>query len=151
MKRIIESVLLFVFVSAVSSALAQVKYDARTWNAVQTYDLVSLSKNFEAHTRELVAVKCSFRGKDIHHMKPNWYESSIWQPIPGESGKFAHVSVMVAKKDLDAFKSIPMNASGTEITLYGRVEYDVASKFRFLRLVGRNAPTDSAGNATVTW
>ena len=151
MKRIIESLLLFVSVSAVSSALAQVKYDARTWKTVQTYDLMSLSKNFEAHTRELVAVKCSFRGKDIHHMKPNWYESSIWQPIPGESGKFAHVSVMVAKKDLDAFKSIPMNAGGTEITLYGRVEYDVAYKFRFLRLVGRNATTDAAGNATVTW
>ena len=151
MKRIIESVLLFAFVSVVSSALAQVKYDARTWKAVQTYDLMSLSKSFEAHTRELVAVNCSFRGKDIHHMKPNWYESSIWQPIPGESGKFAHVSVMVAKKDLNAFKSIPMNASGTEITLYGRVEYDVASKFRFLRLVGRNATSDSAGNATVTW
>ena len=151
MKRIIESVLFLIVVSAASSALAQVKYDARTWKAVQTYDLMSLSKNFEAHTRELVAVKCSFRGKDIHHMKPNWYESSIWQPIPGESGKFAHVSVMVAKKDLAAFKSIPENASGTEITLYGRVEYDVASKFRFLRLVGRNATTDSAGNATVTW
>lgn len=151
MKRIIRSALFLILVSAVSSVLAQVKYDARTWKAVQTYDLMSLSKDFEAHTRELVAVKCSFRGKDIHHMKPNWYESSIWQPIPGESGKFAHVSVMVAKKDLDAFKSIPMNASGTEITLYGRVEYDVASKFRFLRLVGRNATTDSAGNATVTW
>lgn len=151
MKRIIESVLFLIVVSAASSALAQVKYDARTWKAVQTYDLMSLSKNFEAHTRELVAVKCSFRGKDIHHMKPNWYESSIWQPIPGESGKFAHVSVMVAKKDLAAFKSIPENASGTEITLYGRVEYDVASKFRFLRLVGRNTTTDSAGNATVTW
>jgi hypothetical protein len=150
MKRIIESVLFFVFVS-VGSAFAQVKYDARTWKAVQTYDLMTLSKNFEAHTRELLGVKCSFRGKDIHHMKPNWYESSVWQPIPGESGKFAHVSVMVAKKDLSAFKSIPENASGAEFTLYGRVEYDVASKFRFLRLVGRNATTDSAGNATVTW
>jgi len=84
-------------------------------------------------------------------MKPNWYESSIWQPIPGESGKLAHVSVMVAKKDLGAFKSIPENASGAEITLYGGVEYDVASKFRFLRLVGRNVTTDSAGNDTVTW
>ena len=151
MKRTIESALLFVFVSLVGSTLAQVKYDARTWKAVQTYDLMTLSKNFEAYTRELVGVKCSFRGKDIHHMKPNWYESSIWQPIPGESGKFAHVSVMVAKKDLAAFKSIPEHASGAEITLYGRVEYDVAYKFRFLRLVGRNAATDAAGNATVTW
>jgi hypothetical protein len=83
-------------------------------------------------------------------MKPNWYESSIWQPIPGQSGKFAHVSVMVAKKDLSAFKSIPENTSSSEITLYGRVECDVDSKFRFLRLVGRNATTDGARNATVT-
>src|SRR5947207_10275245 len=34
---------------------------------------------------------------------------------------------------------------------YGRVEYDGPSKFRFLRLVGRNATIDSAGNASVTW
>ena len=128
-----------------------VRYPAKVWSAVQTYDLVALSKNLDAHIRELVGVKCNFRGKDIHHMKPNWYESSIWQPIPGESGKFAHVSVMVAKPDLDAFKSIPTNSNGTEITLYGRVEYDMPANFRFLRLVGRNASTDAAGNATVIW
>ena len=130
---------------------AAVRYDAKVWRAVQTYDLAALSKNLDAHVRELVAVKCNFRGKDIHHMKPNWYESSIWQPISEERGKFAHVSVMVSKPDLAAFKSIPTDSSGTEITLYGRVEYDAQSKFRFLRLVGRNVATDSAGNATVTW
>ena len=61
------------------------------------------------------------------------------------------MSVMVAKPDLAAFKSIPTDSSGAEITLYGRVEYDGPSKFRFLRLVGRNATTDSVGNASVTW
>jgi hypothetical protein len=130
---------------------AAVRYDAKTWRKVQTYDVVTLSKNLDAHMRELVAVKCNFRGKDIHHMKPNWYESSIWQNIPGERGEFAHVSVMVAKPDLAAFKSIPTDSSGAEITLYGRVEYDGPSKFRLLRLVGRNATTNSAGNASVTW
>ena len=130
---------------------AAVRYDAKVWRAVQIYDLVTLSKNLDAHLRELVAMKCNFRGKDLHHMKPNWYESSIWQNIPGEHGKFAHVSVMVAKPDLTAFKSIPADSSGTEITLYGRVERDAHAKFVFLRLVGRNAATDSAGNATVTW
>ena len=128
-----------------------VRYDAKVWRAVQAYDLVTLSKNLDAHMRELVAVKCNFRGKDLHHMKPNWYQSSIWQNIPGERGKFAHVSVMVAKPDLTAFKSIPTDSSGTEITLYGRLEGDTKSNFTFLRLVGRNAATDSAGNATVTW
>src|SRR5436853_4108263 len=128
---------------------AAVRYDAKVWRSVQTYDLVSLSKNLDAHMRELVTLKCNFRGKDIHHMKPNWSESSIWQNIPGERGKFAHVSVMVAKSDLTAFKSIPTDSSGKELTLYGRVERDAHANFVFLRLVGRNAATDSAGNATV--
>ena len=136
---------------AIVFAAQPARYDAKVWRAVRTYDLATLSKELDAHARELVGVKCSMRGKDIHHMKPNWYESSIWQPIPGQSGKFAHVSVMVAKPDLSAFKSIPTDTSGAEITLYGRVEYDTRSNFRFLRLVGRNVTTDAAGNATVTW
>ena len=130
---------------------AAVRYDAKVWRAVQTYDLATLSKNLDAHMRELVAVKCNFRGKDLHHMKPNWYASSISQSIAGERGKFAHVSVMVAKPDLNAFKSIPTDSSGAEITLYGRVERDPQARFTFLRLVGRNVTTDSSGNATVTW
>src|SRR2546423_12826429 len=151
MKRI-SLLLLAISLSALSAVFAApVRYEAKVWRAVQTYDLATLSKNVDAHMRELVAVKCNFRGKDIRHMKPNWYESSIWQNLPGESGKFAHVSVMVAKPDLGAFKSIPTDSSGTEITLYARVEHDVQSNFTFLRLVGRNASTDAAGNATVTW
>src|SRR4051794_2493554 len=115
------------FASSISITFGgPVRYEAKVWRAVQTYDLVTLSKNLDGHMRELVAVKCNFRGKDIHHMKPNWYESSIWQSVPGQSGKFEHISVMVAKPDLNSFKSIPTDSSGTEITLYGRVEYDVA-------------------------
>ncbi len=128
-----------------------IRYDAKVWRSVQVYDLATLSKNLETHTRELLGVKCSLRGKDIRHMEPNWYQGSIWQPIPGQSGKFVNVPVMVAKPDLEAFKSIPTDTSGTEITLYGRVEYQIRSNYRFLRLVGRNVSTDAAGNATVTW
>jgi hypothetical protein len=128
-----------------------VAYKAELWRNVQIYDVATLSKDLAAHTRQLVGVKCSLRGKDIHHMKPNWYESSVWQPIPGQSGKFSHLSVMIAKKDLDAFKSIPTDTSGAEITLYGIVEYDIKPNFRYLRLIGRNVSTDAAGNATVTW
>jgi len=128
-----------------------VRYDAKAWRAVQTYDLATLSKNLDAHVRELVAVKFNFRGKDIHHMKPDWYESSIWAPIPDQPGRFAHVSVMVAKRDLAAFKSIATDSSGVEATFYGRVEHDVQPNFTFLRLVGRNANIDAAGNATVAW
>jgi hypothetical protein len=152
MKRILP--LLFagtIATATFASAPKPVRYDARVWQAVQTYDLATLSKDLEAHTHELVGVKFNFRGKDIRHMKPNWYQSSIWQGTPGENGKFAHVPVMVAKADLDAFKSIPTNSGGGEVTVYGRVEYELATKYRFLRLVGRNATKDAAGNATVTW
>ena len=151
MKRTLLLLAVLLTTNTVITFGAPVRYEARVWRAVQTYDLTTLSKDLDAHMRELVAVKCNFRGKDIHHTKSNWYESSIWQPIAGQSGKFAHVSVMVAKPDLNAFKSIPTDSSGTGITIYGRVEYDVAAKFKFLRLVGRTAATDSAGNATVTW
>ena len=143
--------LIVILLSTASLIGAGVRYDAKTWGTVQTYDLATLSQNLEAHTHQLLGVKCNFRGKDIHHLKPNWYESSIWQPVAGEAGKFAHVSVMVSKPDLPAFKSLPTDSSGAETTLYGGVEYDIQSNFRFLRLVGRNASLDSAGNATVTW
>jgi len=150
MKRILF-LIAAVFVTVQLITAAGVRYDAKVWRAVQTYDLVTLSKNLEAHTRELLGVKLSFRGKEIRHPKPNWYQSSIWQPVPDKNGKFANIPVMVTKADLDAFKSIPTNSGGGETTLYGRVEYDVARNYRFLRLVGRNATTDAAGNATVTW
>lgn len=128
-----------------------VRYEAKVWRAVQTYDLVAVAKDLDGHMRELIGVKCNSRGKEIHHMKSNWYQGSISQPVPGQSGKFETIPVMVAKPDLKAFKSLPTDSSGAEIVIYGRVEYDVGSKFRFLRLVGRTATLDSAGNATVTW
>jgi hypothetical protein len=84
-----------------------VTYKADTWRSVQVIDVVTLSKSTDAHTRQLVGVKCNFRGKDIRHMKPNWYQSSLWQPTPDQSGKFAYVPVMVAKADVEAFKSRP--------------------------------------------
>ena len=139
------------FVSVQLIAAAGVRYRTKVWSAVQTYDVAVLSKNLEEHVRELAGMKCSFRGKDIRHPRPNWYQGSVWQPIAGQSGKFANVAVMVAKHDLAAFKSLPTDSSGAEIVLYGRIEYDVAARYYFVRLVGRNALVDDAGNATVTW
>jgi hypothetical protein len=149
MKRSLLPVIAVLIITNLSAK--PVRYDAKVWRAVQTYDLAALSKDLDARMRQLVGVKCNFRGKDVRHLKPNWYESSIWQNIPGENGNVAHVAVIVAKPDLDAFKSIPTDSSGMEITLYGRVERDVQSHFTFLRLIGRNATTDPAGNATVSW
>jgi hypothetical protein len=135
------------------NAFAGVRYDANTWRGVQTYDARTLSKDLASHTRQLVAVKFNFRGKDIRHLKPNWYQGSIWQTDPDKKGKFADVRVMVAKVDLPAFKSLPAQAapSAPELVLYGRVERDAEANFLFIRLVGRNATVDASGNATVSW
>ena len=148
---------LIVFVALLIGVLnafaAGVRYDAKTWSAVQTYDVTTLSKSLASHMRELVGVRFYFRGKDIHHMKPNWYESSVWQTSPEKKGKVADVRVMVSKADLSAFKSIPTEAASPapELVLYGRVERDAEANFLFIRLVGRNATVDSSGNATVGW
>jgi hypothetical protein len=139
MKRI-----LLPFVSALIASnifAAPIPYDdaKKARGGVPIYDVVTLSRDLDRHMGELIAVQCNFRGKDIHHLKPNWYEGSIWKPDPEKRGKFASVRVIIAKKDLDAFKSIPTAASGDAIILYGRVEHDVEAHFSFLRLVSRNA------------
>ena len=114
------------FVSVQLIAAAGVRYRSKVWNAVQTYDVAVLSKNLEEHVRELAGMKCSFRGKDIRHPRPNWYQGSVWQPIAGQSGKFANVAVMVAKHDLAAFKSLPTDSSRAEIVLYEGAVVDPA-------------------------
>jgi hypothetical protein len=90
----------------------------------------------------------NFRGKDIRHMKPNWYESSIWQKSPSGKG-FVDIRVMVAKKDLPAFKSMT-EPGGSDMVLHGGTERDVEANFLFVRLLGRTANADSSGNATTT-
>jgi len=120
---------------------APIPYDdaKKARGGMPIYDVVTLSRDLDKHMGELIAVRCNFRGKDIRHLKPNWYESSIWQPDPEKKGKFANVRVMIAKKDLDAFKSMPTATSGDAIIVHGRVEHDVEAHFSFLRLVSRNA------------
>ena len=110
------------------------------------YDVVTLSKYLDQHMGEQIAVLCHSRGKDIRHLKPNWYESSIWQPDPEKRGKFAIVRVMIAKKDLDAFKAIPTVGSSDGIILQGHVEHDVQANFSFLRLIYSNAPRDTSAH-----
>jgi hypothetical protein len=122
----------------------------KNWNSVQTYDIAALQKDLAAQRGKVIGVRCHFRGKDIRHMKPNWYESSIWQKDSSGS-KFVDVRVMVAKKDLPAFKSITTEPGGNEMVLYGRAERDVEANFLFVRLLGRTANADSSGNATITW
>lgn len=136
----------------VAPCFGEMHVEAKNWKQLQTYDVRTLAPIMDNHNRELVAVKFNFRGKDIHHLKPNWYECSLWQPDPKARKHFADVRVMVAKADLAAFSAITKDSSaGQELTVYGTIARDFDSHFLFVRLIGRNVTLDSAGNATVTW
>ena len=136
---------------ATGPVVASTRIEAKNWRTVQTTEVRALSTNLKAHTGELVAVKFNFRGKDIHHLKPNWYQGTIWQRDPAGK-KSTNVRVMIAKSDLPAFKSITTNAaSSDEITAYGRVRWDSENNFIFVQLLGRNATPDPSGNAVLTW
>jgi hypothetical protein len=121
----------------------------KNWN-VQTFDVATLQKNLATEQGRVVGVRINFRGKDIRHTKPNWFESVVWQPNPEGKG-FVQVRVLVAKKDVPAFKSITTKPGGEEMVLYGKVVRDSATSLFFINLIGRNVNVDSAGNGAVTW
>jgi len=128
------------------------KIDARAWQVVEKFDPASLSNTLSNQIGKTIAVRFNFRGKSIHHIKPNWYEGSLWQPDPNARKGFSSVRVTVAKKDLDAFKTIPADSTSPgRLTVYGRVEHDPENNFYFVHLFGRKAAVDSTGNANVTW
>ena len=144
--------LVIVSLIVVATASAGTRFEAKSWQAVQEFDPVALETSLGSHTGQWIAVKFNFRGKDIHHLKPNWYEGSIWGANPAKSGKFAHVRVMVAKKDVPAFKAITADStSATPIVAYGKVARDFDANFLFVRLIGTKVSVDPAGNATVDW
>jgi hypothetical protein len=137
---------------AITSASAGTRFDAKTWQLVDEFNPPALEKSLGSHTGKLIAVRFNFRGKDIHHLKPNWYESSIWGPNPQKSGKFSNVRVMVAKKDVPAFKAITTDStSAAPLVAYGQVARDAEANYFFVRLIGTKATVDPAGNATIDW
>jgi hypothetical protein len=124
----------------------------KNWNTIQTYDAATLKKEIGSQVRRVVGVKFNFRGKDIHHMKPNWYEGTVWGPDASGKKGFAAVKVMVAKKDLPAFKAITTDAVSTQtLTAYGDVQRDSDANFFFVRLLGTKANPNPDGGATISW
>jgi hypothetical protein len=121
----------------------------RNWNNVQTYDVAAVQKNLAAQRGKVVGVRCNFSGKDIRHMKPNWYVSSIWQKSPSGNG-FVDLRVMVAKKDLPAFKSITTEPGGTDMAPLRTSGARCGSEFPFRSPAGPDSKRRSSGNATIT-
>jgi hypothetical protein len=136
----------------VAPAFCDQKIEAKNWQSVRKLAQTQLSNTLGDHIGQTVAVQFNFRGKDIHHIKPNWFEGSIWQPDGNAKKGFSNIRVIVAKKDLPAFESITTDlASPARLTVYGQVEHDSQNNFYFVHLFGRNAKVDAAGNTTITW
>ena len=128
------------------------KINARTWQVAEKFDPATLSNTLSNQIGKTIAVQFNFRGKNIHHIKPNWYEGSLWQPDANARKGFSFVRVIVAKKDLEPFKTITSDStSPRRLTVYGRVEHDPENNFYFVHLFGRKVAVDSTGNANVTW
>ena len=135
-----------------TNAWAGQQIDAAAWKNVQTYDVGTLLSQEASLIGRVVAVRFHYRSDKLRHLQPNWYEASIWQHDPKAKGGYSAQRVMVAKKDLPAFKTIPSYFNSmSNLTLYGRVEKDPDNNQTHLRLLGRKVETDAAGNATVDW
>jgi hypothetical protein len=151
MKKTLSLALTLSFAGAVSAFCGQ-QFDAAAWRGVQIYDLPALQKIESSLVGKVVGVRINYRGDRISHPKPSWYEGSIWRHRPGEKDKFPFLRVMVEKKDLPSFKSLPTDfKSPAEIVVYGQVGRDTQVNFLFIRLLGRKATLDASGNATVDW
>jgi hypothetical protein len=135
-----------------TSAWAGQRIDAAAWKNVQTYDVGTLLNQEASLIGKIVAVRFHYRSDKLRHLQPNWYEASIWQHDPKAKGGYSAQRVMVAKKDVPDFKTIPSDfKSMSELTVYGRVEKDPDNNQTHLRLLGRKVETDAAGNATIDW
>ena len=143
-------VVLLTFLGTMTAFCAH-QFDAAEWREVQTYDIQALQKIQGTLIGKIVGVRFQHRNDWISHRKPNWYESSIWSPNLSGKERFSFLRVMVAKKDLPAFKSLGTFKAPAEMVVYGKVLRDPDANFLFLQLLGRKATVDAAGNATVDW
>jgi hypothetical protein len=151
MKKTLGLAVLLACAGAISG-LGGEQFDAAAWRGVQTYDLPALQKIQSSLVGKVVGVRINYRGDRINHPKPNWYQGSIWRHRPGEKNKFPFLRVMVAKKDLPAFKSITTDfKSPAEVVVYGEVGRETEANYLFVRLLGRKVTLDPSGNATVDW
>ena len=152
---------LVLVISGLASAFAgQVKifagarFDSKAWATLQRFDVRSLSKDraLDANVRRLVELHFQFRSKELRHLKPNWYQASIWQSAPEERRGFVSVPVMIAAADLSSFLAFTTDHRATgDLKIYGQVLYDFGMNYTFVRVIGTNMFVDSDGYTNVTW
>jgi hypothetical protein len=135
MKPIFISIALLAFASSVFAQ--QTPTPESTPRNLPTFDVPAFLEQQGTLLGRTVAIRFHYRSEKLRHLRPNWYEASLWQRDPKAKKGFSFVRVMVAKKDLAGFKTIPSDfQSAVELTAYGRVERDPEAHYVYLRVQG---------------
>lgn len=125
------------FALGASACFGQRPSPASTPRNLPTFDVPAFLERQGTLLNHTVAVRFNYRSEKIRHLQPNWYEAALWQRDPKAKSGFSFVRVMIAKKDLAAFKSIPSDfQSAAELTAYGRVERAPEAHYVYLRVLG---------------
>ena len=133
MKTSLISIMMFAFVASAFSGLQP----ESTPRNLPTFDVPAFLEQQGTLLNRTVAVRFHYRSEKIRHLLPNWYQAALWQRDPKAKSGFSFVRVIVAKKDLAAFKSIPSDfQSATELSAYGRVEREPEANYIYLRIMG---------------
>ena len=133
---------------------AGARFDPNTWARLLTSDVRTLSKDkaLDAHVGQLVELHFQFRSKDVRHLKPNWYQATVWQIAPEGRRGFVSVPVMIANADVNAFLAFTTDPHATpDLKFYGQVLYDFSINYVFVRVIGTGMFVDSDGYANVVW
>lgn len=133
---------------------AGARFDAKAWANLEKFDVKTLSKDraLDANVGRLVELHFQFRSKELRHLKPNWYQASVWQASPEQRRGFVSVPVMIANTDLKAFEAFTTDHQATaDLKLYGQVLYDFGINYVFIRVIGTNTFVDGEGKTNITW
>jgi hypothetical protein len=159
--RAVTAAVLFVLIFVVAGAdaaqvriFAGARFDSKAWAKLQKLNVKELGKDrmLDAHVGQLVELHFQFRSKELRHLKPNWYQASIWQAAPEGKRGFVSVPVMLANTDLKAFEGFTTDHRSTaDLKIYGQVLYDFGINYTFVRVIGANTFVDGEGYTNVTW
>ncbi len=130
------------------------RFEAKTWSTMQKFDVRTLSREqaLRLHVGKLVEIHFHFRSKDVRHLRPNWFQSALWEKSSEDRRGFVSVPVMVAKGDVEAFKNFTADPQATsDLKVYGIVLHDLATNYVFVKLLGTTTFVDTDDYVNVSW
>jgi len=131
---------------------AGARFDSKAWAKLQRFDVRTLERALDANVGRLVELHFQFRSTELRHLKPNWYQASLWQAAPEGRRGFVSVPVMISAADLNSFMAFTTDHRATaDLKIYGQVLYDFGINYTFVRVIGTNTFVDSEGWINVTW